>query len=131
MVDTDYQGMIKLANEIKVNSYSPYSKFRVGAALLTENGNLYTGVNVENVSFGATNCAERTAIFSAVSEGAMKIKAIAIASDSEDYILPCGICRQVITEFASKDTEIICSNKNGDYKVYTVDKLLPKAFIKF
>lgn len=122
--------LLKLATEVKERAYAPYSDFRVGAALVTDKGNLYTGVNIENSSYGATNCAERTAIFKAVSEGENKIRKIAIASDSEDFIYPCGICRQVITEFADQDIEIICGRKNGDYKVFTLDELLPYAFRK-
>lgn len=126
----DDKELVKLAQEAKENAYAPYSGFRVGAALLTGNGKVFTGVNVENASFGATNCAERTAVFKAVSEGERNIKAIAVASDSDDFVFPCGICRQVIAEFCDKDTRIICSRKNGEYKVYTPDELLPNAFTK-
>jgi len=122
--------LLRLAIEAKKNSYSPYSKFRVGAAVLAESGKAYTGVNIENSSFGATNCAERTAIFKAVSEGEKKIIKIAIASDSDDIIYPCGICRQVMTEFCGKETIIICSKKNGEYKVHTLNEILPNAFDK-
>src|SRR5690554_4964232 len=127
----DEKKLIEMAMDVKKNSYSPYSKFSVGAALLTDSGKVYTGVNVENVSFGATNCAERTAVFKAVSEGELKIKAVAVCGDSESITLPCGICRQVILEFGDKDTKIICANKKGDYKVFTLEELLPYAFTKF
>ncbi len=127
----DSMELVKIADEAKSRAYAPYSGFKVGAALLTSNGKLFTGVNIENISFGATNCAERTAVFKAVSEGELKITAIAIASDSEDYIFPCGICRQVLAEFADKSMKIICSKKNGEYKEYTLDELLPNAFIEF
>jgi len=124
----DNKELVKLAQEIKENAYAPYSGFRVGAALLTGSGRVFTGVNIENASFGATNCAERTAIFKAVSEGEKSIRTIAIASDSDDFVFPCGICRQVIAEFCDRDTKIICSRKDGEYKIYTVKELLPHAF---
>lgn len=122
--------MVEIASKVKDYAYAPYSGFRVGAALLTENDKLYTGVNIENVTFGATNCAERTAVFKAVSEGNKKLKAIAVSSDSEDLTYPCGICRQVLTEFGESDMKIICSNRNGDYKVFKLEELLPEAFTK-
>lgn len=128
--DMDSRELVKTAIDIKEKAYAPYSRFKVGAALVTTSGRLYTGVNIENASFGATNCAERTAIFKAVSEGETKIKAIAIASDSDDFVYPCGICRQVIAEFASDDIIIICSKNNGDFKEYTLEQLLPNAFTK-
>lgn len=121
--------LVERAIGAKENAYVPYSHFRVGAALITENGNVYTGANIENISYGATNCAERTAVFKAVSEGERKIESIAIASDMDDYIFPCGICRQVLAEFAGSHMKIICSNKKGDYKVYSFENLLPNAFI--
>lgn len=124
----DDKKLLKIAMDVKKNSYSPYSKFPVGAALLTDNKKVYTGVNIENASFGATNCAERTAIFKAVSEGELKIKAIAVCGDSDNITFPCGICRQVILEFGDKNTKIICGNKNGDFKVFTLNELLPYAF---
>lgn len=127
----DEKKLIEMAMDVKKNSYSPYSKFSVGAALLTDSGKVYTGVNIENVSFGATNCAERTAIFKAVSEGELKIKAIAVCGDSDSITFPCGICRQVILEFGDKSTKIICGNKKGDFKVFTLDELLPYAFTEF
>ncbi|MCQ2585727.1 MAG: cytidine deaminase [Treponema sp.] len=96
------------ALEISEKSYSPYSKFPVGAALLMEDGSVITGVNIENRSFGLTNCAERTAVFKAVSEGYMTFKALAIATPASDYpVGPCGACRQVLTEFAPADTPVI------------------------
>ena len=126
----EYNELIKIASEEKNKAYAPYSGFKVGAVLVTDTGNIYTGVNIENVSFGATNCAERTAIFKAVSSGERKINTIAISSDSDDYIYPCGICRQVLVEFGNNNTEIICSKKNGDYIVFALDELIPHAFDK-
>jgi cytidine deaminase, homotetrameric len=120
------------ARKAMETAYVPYSKFRVGAALLTSSGKVYTGCNVEIASFGATNCAERTAIFKAVSEeGRIKIEKIAIASDDEDYIYPCGICRQVMAEFADDEMELICTRKNGEYKKMRFGDLLPNAFRTF
>lgn len=122
--------LVKLAKEAKERAYAPYSGFRVGAALVTNTGKIYTGVNIENASFGATNCAERTAVFKAVSDGENKITSIAIASDSKDYVFPCGICRQVLCEFADDHLKIICSSQNGGYRIYTLGELLPGAFRK-
>lgn len=122
--------LVKLAIEAKNNAYAPYSGFRVGAALLTKSGRIFTGCNVENVSFGATLCAERTAAAKAVSEGERDFKAIAVASDDEDLIFPCGICRQVLAEFGGEDMKIICTKNNGEYKVYSLKDILPNAFTK-
>lgn len=122
----DYKGLIKKALEAQKRAYVPYSKFRVGAALLTEDGKIYTGCNIEISSYTPTSCAERTAIFKAVSEGHKRIKAIAVVGDS-DYTYPCGVCRQVIREFG-KDASIIIANSEDDYRVYTLDDLLPFSF---
>lgn len=120
-----YEKLMEMAKEAKKMAYTPYSNFNVGAALLTKSGKVYTGCNVEIASFGATNCAERTAIFKAVSEGETEFKAIAITGDSESTY-PCGICRQVIVEFGL-DIEIVIEEK-GKIKVMTIDELLPKSF---
>lgn len=120
--------LVKIALDARERAYTPYSGFRVGAALLTDTGKVYTGVNIENISYGATNCAERTAIFKAVSEGEKKFTIIAIASDSNEFTFPCGICRQVIKEFTGKDTRILCSNNAGEYTELTMKDLLPYAF---
>jgi cytidine deaminase len=119
--------LMQEAEKAKENAYVPYSNFAVGAALITESGDIYTGCNVESASYGATNCAERTAIFKAVSDGHRKIKKIAIVSDL-DETYPCGICRQVIAEF-SDDVEIIIGNA-GSYKILTLDDLFPHSFTK-
>ena len=124
--------LIGHASKAAGNAYVPYSKFKVGAALLTKTGNIYTGCNVEIASFGATNCAERTAVWKAVSEeGRINIEKIAIVSDDDDYIYPCGICRQVMAEFADDDMEVICTKKNGEYKIVRFGDLLPNAFRSF
>jgi cytidine deaminase len=122
--------LVEAALSIKQKAYAPYSNFKVGAAILTDDNVLYTGVNIENISYGATICAERTAIFKAISDGKKKINKIAIVSDSDDYIYPCGICRQVMIEFCTLETEVICSNIKGEQEIYTLKELLPKAFEK-
>ncbi len=122
------QELVKLAIEARENAYVPYSKFPVGAAILTSNGKVYTGCNIENASYGLTNCAERTTIFKAVSEGEKKIKMIAIAGDTEGPISPCGACRQVISEFSDEDTKVILTNLKGNIEETTISKLLPGAF---
>jgi len=125
-----YQELVNKAMHVKQNSYSPYSKFRVGAVLLADNNNLYTGVNIENASYGLTVCAERTAIFKAVSEGEKKFTALALNCDADnfDYAFPCGACRQVMAEFLNESTDIIVSINTGEYKVYKLKELLPHAF---
>ncbi|MGP1459058.1 MAG: cytidine deaminase [Treponema sp.] len=108
MEKKDLEGLFATAKEASKGSYSPYSKFPVGAALLLEDGTVITGANIENRSFGLTNCAERTAIFAAVAAGRKDFKAIAIATPTSSYpVAPCGACRQVISEFASPDTPVI------------------------
>ncbi len=121
------QELIKIANDAKEMAYSPFSNFKVGAALLGKSGKVYTGCNVENSTYGATNCAERTAIFKAISEGEREYTKIAIMSSSGDFTSPCGICRQVIFEFM-EDGEIILGNEAGEEKVYTVKEMLPLGF---
>ena len=122
----DYKILVEKAYEAMTFAYTPYSKFNVGAALLTQSGKIYTGCNIEFASYGATNCAERTAIFKAISEGEQAFTAIAVVSSSKDFTYPCGICRQVIVEFG-KDIDIIVA-KDYDYEVYKIDDLLPKSF---
>lgn len=126
----DYSNLIAMAITAREKAYVPYSNFKVGAALITEDNKIYTGCNIENASYGATNCAERTAVFKAVSEGPLKIKAIAIVGDPENYTAPCGICRQVILEFASENIEIILAKNEKDYIVKTMDEILPGGFAK-
>ncbi len=119
--------LVKIADDAKEFAYSPYSKFKVGAALLGKSGKVYTGCNVENSAYGATNCAERTAIFKAVSEGETEFEKIAIMSSSGDFTSPCGICRQVIFEFM-QDGEIILGTQKGELRTYAVKELLPEGF---
>ena len=119
--------LIAKAREAMQHAYTPYSKFQVGAALLAEDGTIYTGCNIENASYGATNCAERTAIFKAVSEGVRRFKAIAIVSSSPAFTYPCGICRQVIGEFMPEG-EIILENAKGELQVYPFKEIMPYHF---
>lgn len=114
----------------KERAYVPYSKFKVGAAVLAEDNIIYTGCNIENASYGATNCAERTAIFKAVYEGNRKIKAIAVVGSSGNYTFPCGICRQVIAEFADEDIQIVLIKNEREYMTKTMEEILPGAFTK-
>lgn len=126
----DYKKLAKIAIDARENAYVPYSKFKVGAAVVTEDGSIYSGCNIENASYGATNCAERTAIFKAVSEGHKKIKAIAVVGDMSTNTYPCGICRQVIVEFATEDINIILVKNEDEYVVKTMEEILPGAFTK-
>jgi len=122
----DKRELIKSAFKAKEKAYVPYSNFHVGAAVLMEDGSIYTGCNIESASYSPTNCAERTAIFKAVSEGKRKIKAIAIVGDS-GYTYPCGVCRQVIREFGL-DAIVIIAKSEDEYKEYTLEELLPYSF---
>lgn len=121
------QSLICHAMEAQKSAYAPYSKFQVGAALLTVQGKTYTGCNIENASYGATVCAERVAFFQAVREGERAFRAIAIVG-GEDYAYPCGICRQVMGEFCGNDFQIIVAKDREDYKVYSLGELLPHGF---
>lgn len=131
--DETKEQLIAAALEARQMAYAPYSHFQVGAALLSENGRIYRGGNIENASFGATNCAERTAFFQAVSEGERQFKAIAVVGGKEgqaptEYAYPCGICRQVMREFAGDDFCIYVVKGIDDYKEYTLAELLPAGF---
>ena len=121
------RSLVELAQEGTNRSYSPYSHFHVGAALLTREGKIYKGCNIENSSYGATNCAERTAISKAISEGHSKFVRIVIAAKTEEPCVPCGMCRQFMKEF-SPDMEVICLNTRGDSSVYKLEDLLPYGF---
>ena len=125
--------MIDLAIEQLQRSYSPYSGFKVGAALLTEGGRFYTGCNIENAAYTPTNCAERTAFFKAVSEGERDFRAICIVGGKDgvltEYAAPCGVCRQVMMEFCNPDTfKIILATSREQYEVFTLKELLPLGF---
>ena len=126
MKEKDIQKLINRAIVARDKTYSPYSHFGVGAALLCEDGTIYEGCNIENASYGLTNCAERTAIFKAVSEGQTKFKALAVVADTEGPCAPCGACRQVMVEF--KIPLIIMGNLMGDIKIVSIEELLPFSF---
>lgn len=128
-VNENYKKLIKEAEKARKKAYTPYSKFNIGAAILSSDGKIFTGCNIENVSFGLTVCAERVAILKAISEGSSKFEAIAIVGDTKRPCSPCGACRQVISEFG-KDIKIIMSNLKGDIKIKKIDELLPEAFNK-
>lgn len=124
--------LIKKAIEMINFSYAPYSNFHVGAALLTSEGEIYTGCNIENAAYGPSNCAERTAIFKAVSEGKKEFEAIAVVGGKngkiENFCPPCGVCRQVLAEFCKKDFEIVLAKSTNEYKIMTLEQLLPESF---
>lgn len=123
--------LIKEAIKARENAYCPYSNFKVGAAVLFEDGEIYTGCNIENASYGGTMCAERTAIFNAVSKGNKNLKAIALIGDTNSYTYPCGMCRQVISEFAEDENIKIYIVKNEeDYLVKTFGELMPGSFTR-
>lgn len=132
-IKIDKAALIQAALQARQSSYSPYSHYQVGAALLTADGKIYQGCNIENASYGATNCAERTAIFKAVSEGQRNFLAIAVCGGLEgqapvDYAYPCGICRQVMQEFAGEDFVILVAKSVEEYLEYTMAELLPAGF---
>ncbi|MFF2447391.1 cytidine deaminase [Neobacillus sp. NPDC058068] len=122
--------LMESARKMKERAYAPYSNFPVGVALLLKDGTVINGVNVENVSFGATNCAERTAIFTAIANGYKKgdFQAIAVAGDTVDFLPPCSICRQVLAEFCSPEMPVYLTNEKKDILELTLIELLPYAF---
>ena len=124
-----YKALAKRALAARRFSHSPFSHFRVGAAVLTSTGRVFTGCNIENSSYSLTICAERTALFKGVSEGHKKFRAIAIAADRKNLTPPCGACRQVIVDLAG-DIDVILVNRHGTMKVFTMKQLLPHAFTK-
>lgn len=126
MEEIDLKTLFEQALEASKNAYAPYSHFPVGAALLLANGTVISGANVENRSFGLTNCAERTAIFEAVAKGYKEFKAIAIATPNASYpVGPCGACRQVLSEFASANTPVIFGSEYGNTVITTLGQLYP------
>ena len=124
--------LYELAKAAMKNSYSPYSECKVGAALLCKNGNVYTGTNIENAAFGPTVCAERVAVFKAVSEGERELLKIAVVGGKNGVIngvfAPCGVCRQVLREFCTDDFEFLLGEKDDSFKVVTLAELLPMSF---
>lgn len=125
----DIKDLIKLAIENKKNSYSPYSNFRVSSVVLTKNGNIYKGVNIENAAYSVTLCAERSALSSAISAGDREIDTIVITGDST-MTYPCGVCRQFMAEFLDSDSKIVIANSINNYKIYGLDDILPYNFSK-
>jgi len=131
----DYGRLIREAFTARELAYAPYSGYYVGAALLTADGRIYRGCNIESASFSPSNCGERTAFFKAVSEGVREFMAIAVVGGHRDtpldqlaYFAPCGVCRQVMTEFCKGNFQIIMAKSETDYKIYTLSELLPLAF---
>ncbi|API89561.1 cytidine deaminase [Marinilactibacillus sp. 15R] len=120
--------LIRTATDMLERAYVPYSKFPVGASLLTKEGTVYSGCNIENASFGLTNCAERTAIFKAVSEGEKNFEYLVVTGDTDGPISPCGACRQVMAEFFSPEMKVLLTNRKGQKQETTVQELLPGAF---
>ncbi len=124
--------LLALAHKARERAYAPYSSFLVGAALLTKNGKVYLGCNIEHASFSPTNCAERTAFFSAIADGEREFEAIAVCGGKKGEITlpcsPCGVCRQVMSEFCTPDFKIILEDKNSEPDVHTLGDILPLAF---
>ncbi len=120
--------LVERAISAKSKSIATYSNFHVGAALLTDAEEIILGANIENASYGLTICAERTAVFQALLDGKRKFKAIAVAGDSEEYLPPCGACRQILMEFCGKDLKVIMINVKGETKTLTMGDLLPHSF---
>jgi cytidine deaminase len=126
----DHQQLIEWSKRAREKAYVPYSKFAVGAALLMGDGEVVTGCNIENAAYPLCNCAERTAIFKAVSEGRTDIREIAVVADTDGPVSPCGSCRQVMAEFCQPDTPVYLANLKGDVRVTSVGELLPYSFSK-
>lgn len=122
--------LLEKAIEARTRAYVPYSRFAVGAALLSQSGTVYLGCNIENAAYPLCNCAERTALFKAVSEGERNFQALAVVADSPKPVPPCGACRQVLAEFCSPKMPVILANMQGDVRKTTVAELLPGAFTK-
>lgn len=123
----DYKELLSKAKKVSKNAYVPYSQFKVGACILTEDGKTFCGCNFENASYGLTICAERNAVGSAIAKGHKKIKAVALYSPNEDNCVPCGACRQVLAEFQCDDIDII-TEINGEPKIYKLSYLMPESF---
>ena len=129
----EFGSLVEAAREIRLRSYSPYSKFRVGAAIQGKSGAIYQGTNVENASFGLSICAERAAICQAVAAGEVAFTAIAICADGADPTLPCGACRQVLLEFAPDLTVLVAGDQGmkGEVRQFSLGELIPHAFETF
>jgi cytidine deaminase, homotetrameric len=127
-LEINEQDLFNVAIKALNNAYAPYSKYQVGAALIGDNEKIYSGVNIENASYGLTNCAERTAIFKAVSEGVRRIRALIVVNGTAEMSKPCGACRQVMSEFMQADTPVFLANNVNDFKEYKFKEILPLAF---
>ena len=123
----DDMTLLRMAHDAMKNAYVPYSNFPVGAALLCEDGSVYTGCNVEGASYGNAICAERTALCKAVSEGKRRFDTLAVTANTEDFCTPCGICRPMLYEF-SPDLRVLCGSRDGSHTVHSLKELLPCAF---
>ena len=126
----EWNDLLAAARAVRLHAHVPYSQFAVGAALIADDGLVYTGCNVENASFGLTNCAERTAIFQMMASGAKRIKALVVVAEGARPVSPCGACRQVMAEFAESDTPVMMANLDGQTRLATIGELLPYAFEK-
>ncbi len=130
----DKKDLFTLAKEAMKNSYAPYSNYNVGASLLCKNGNVYKGCNIENASYSVTNCAERTALFSAIASGEKEFTAICVVGGKNgeitDYAMPCGVCRQALAEFCDADFKVFVGKNEDDIKEFTLGELLPYSFDK-
>jgi len=124
----NYQELIMQAKLAMEQAYAPYSRFRVGAALLGASGRIYRGCNIENAAYSPTICAERTAVVKAVSEGERQFKALAVVAETEEVITPCGVCRQVLAEFFDDQVVILLANPGGQVRKTNLSELLPGAF---
>jgi cytidine deaminase len=127
MTITDEE-LVERAKQARHAAHAPYSNFEVGAAILASDGRVFTGCNIENSAYGLTMCAERVAIFKAVSEGSHEFLKVAVVADHENLTPPCGCCRQMIWEFAADETEVILANLSGDVQKFEIKELLPEAF---
>jgi len=119
--------LVEAAKRVRENAFAPYSNFKVGSAVISEDGKIFSGCNVESASFGLTVCAERVAIWKAVSEGESELAGIAVVADTEELTPPCGVCRQIIWEFCG-DVPVILANLKGDVEKILISELLPRAF---
>src|SRR5699024_6886500 len=124
----DFEMLFKVANEAKENAYAPYSNFKVGAALLSKTGKIYSGCNIENASYSLTCCAERVAIFKSISQGETEFDTFIITSNTKAPIAPCGACRQVMNEFFDENVTIVLTNQTNKRKELSIKQLLPYAF---
>lgn len=122
------QELVEIARQVREHAHAPYSKFQVGAALESADGRVFTGCNVENSSYGLSMCAERVAVFKAISEGLRDFKRIAVIADTQAPVRPCGACRQVISDLFPRDAEVILANLQGDIEVTKIIELLPAPF---